>query len=194
MLFQGTTSCVYLVRRNSRMQHVGAVGILYPICFPETQFLNMLTSVIPFLVCELTDVSANFRLNVNTCCQCHHYQCYEWQALAQRVRLALKFPKGNSTFRSTGKLPIISTMHSSPTIRAYWSVPPAFQRGAHLNSGRPYCAACTICLIRYLNRTEFVHSLRKCKFRCTVCSQIYFPLGYEQGRLFIGLESWFHRS
>ena len=160
-----------------------------PICFPETQFLNMLTSVLPLLPCELTDVSANCRLNVNTY-QSLNYQCYEWQALAQRVRLALKFPKGNSTFQSTGKLPIISTMQSSPTLRAYWSVPPAFQCGAHLNSGRPYCAACTICLIRYLNRTEFVHSLRKCKFRCTVCSQIYFPLGYDQGRLFMGPESF----
>jgi hypothetical protein len=164
--------------------------ILDPICFPETKFLNMLTSVLPFLACELTDVSANCRLNVNTCCQPHHYQCYERQALAQRVRLALKFPKGNSTFQSTGKLPIISTIQSSSTLRAYWSVPPAFQRGAHLNSGRPYCAACTICLILYLNRTEFVHSLRKCKFRCTVCSQIYFSLRYDHGRLFMGPESF----
>lgn len=172
------------------MQQVEVLCILDPGCFPENQFISMLTSAPPFLACELTDFSANYRLNVNTCCQPHHYQCYEWQALAQRVRLALMFPKGNSTFQSTGKLPIISTMQNSPTVRAYWSVTPAFQRGAHLNSRRPYCAACTICLIRYLNRTEFVHSLRKCKFRCTVCSQIYFSLGYEHGHLFNGPESF----
>ena len=171
------------------MQQVEVLCILDKIGFPETQFLNMITSVLPFIVCELADVSANCRLNVNACCQSHLYQCYEWQALAQRLRLSLKFPKGNSTFQSTGKLPIISTIQSSPTLGAYWSEPPAFQRGAHLNSGRPYCAACTICLIRYLNRTEFVHSLRTCKFRCTVCSQIYFSSGYDQGHLFMGPES-----
>lgn len=167
------------------MQQVGVLCILDPYCFPETQFISMLTSVPPFLACELTDILSSYLFSVNTCCQPHRYQCYEWQAIAQRVRLALKFPKGNSAFQSTGKLPVMGTMQSSPTLRAYWSVTPAFQRGAHLNSGRPFCAACTICLIRYLNRTEFVHSLRKCKFRCTVCSQTYFSLGYEQCSLFV---------